>query len=158
MLARAVRHTLWISTTVALGLSTGCAQTGSQPAPVSASASAAGNPPITTVARHSLYELRTYTTNEGKLDALHARFRDHTRHLFERHGIQNVAYWTPTDTPNTLIYIVAHKSRDTVAASWASFVADPEWQEVYANSIADGGLVANIDSVFMTATDYSPEI
>lgn len=107
------------------------------------------------LARHALYELRTYTTNEGKLDALHARFRDHTKRLFEKHGIANVAYWTPTDKPNTLIYIVGHKSAEGAKASWAAFVADPEWQAAYAASIADGRLVSNIDSVFMQTTDYS---
>lgn len=29
-------------------------------------------------AEPGLYEMRVYYTNEGKLDALHARFRDHT--------------------------------------------------------------------------------
>jgi len=105
---------------------------------------------------HPLYELRTYTTNDGKLDALHARFRDHTQRLFEKHGIANVAYWNPSDQPNTLIYIVAHKSAEAAKASWAAFVADPEWQAVYAASIADGRLVSNIESVFMRKTDYSP--
>ncbi len=57
---------------------------------------------------------------------------------------------------STLIYIVAHKSKDAAAAAWAAFVADPEWKTAYAASIADGRLVTNIDSVFMAATDYSP--
>ena len=33
-----------------------------------------------------IYELRTYEAAPGKLPALNARFRDHTRGLFERHG------------------------------------------------------------------------
>ncbi len=44
-----------------------------------------------------VYELRTYTTEPGRLPALHARFRDHTMKLFEKHGMQNVMYWVPTD-------------------------------------------------------------
>lgn len=106
---------------------------------------------------HSLYELRTYTANEGKIDALHDRFRNHTMTIFERHGMKNIAYWTPVDAPNKLIYIIAHKDGDSAKASWGAFVADPEWQKVYAASIADGRLVADIQSVFMTATDYSPK-
>ena len=102
-----------------------------------------------------LYELRTYTTNEGKLDNLHSRFSDHTMVLFEKHGIKNVGYWIPTDKPNTLVYIIAHKSADAAQASWKAFVADPEWQKVYAASIADGRLVSNIESVFMTKAPYS---
>ena len=103
-----------------------------------------------------LYELRTYTANEGKLDALHSRFRNYTMEIFAKHGMQNVAYWIPAETPDTLIYIVAHENGEAAKASWAAFIADPAWQEVYAASIADGRLVKNIDSVFMTKTDYSP--
>ena len=55
-----------------------------------------------------LYELRTYYTPEGKLDALNARFRNHTLALFEKHGMKNIMYWVPVDKPNTLIYVIAH--------------------------------------------------
>src|SRR5579864_6629512 len=58
-----------------------------------------------------VYELRTYTTEPGRLPALHARFRDHTMKLFEKHGMQNVMYWVPTDEKlkeNTLIYVISH--------------------------------------------------
>ena len=41
------------------------------------------------------FELRTYTTEAGKLAALHARFRDHTTALFEQHGMTNIGYWIP---------------------------------------------------------------
>ncbi|MCR9259478.1 MAG: NIPSNAP family protein [Pseudomonadaceae bacterium] len=103
-----------------------------------------------------LYEMRTYTANEGKLDALHERFRNHTMSIFEKHGMQNVGYWVPADTPDTLIYIIAHKDAESAQDSWQAFVADPQWQDVYAKSIADGRLVKNIVNVFMTKTDYSP--
>ncbi|MEE8245505.1 MAG: NIPSNAP family protein [Pseudomonadales bacterium] len=102
------------------------------------------------------YELRTYTANEGKLDDLHARFRNHTMGLFEKHGMTNVGYWTPTDTPNTLVYLIGHKDAAGVAASWQAFVADPAWQTVYADSIKDGALVANIESQLLAPTEYSP--
>ncbi len=105
-----------------------------------------------------VFELRTYTTSPGRLDALHARFTDHTIELFERHGMTNIGYFVPQDAPlaaNTLIYIVAHDSRDAAKASWAAFVADPEWQKAYEASISDGPIVDTIDSVFMDATDYS---
>ena len=95
-----------------------------------------------------VYELRTYTTYEGKLDALHSRFRDHTMRIFEKHGIRNVGYWIPADRPNTLIYIIAHKSVAAAGASWKAFVDDPEWQAVRAASIVDGEIVAKIDNVF----------
>ncbi|MCA9103533.1 MAG: NIPSNAP family protein [Planctomycetales bacterium] len=103
-----------------------------------------------------VYELRTYTTAEGRLPALHARFRDHTMKLFEKHGMRNVMYWTPLDEPNTLIYVVAHKSRAAADASWDAFVNDPEWKRAHAESVADGKIVTNVDRVFMKKTDFSP--
>lgn len=102
-----------------------------------------------------VFEMRTYTTFEGKLSELDERFRNHTVALFEKHGMRNIGYWIPTDKPNTLIYILAHKSKAAASQSWKAFVDDPEWQSAYKASIKDGNLVSNIDSVFMNATDYS---
>jgi hypothetical protein len=108
-----------------------------------------------------VYELRTYTTNEGKLDNLNARFRDHTVGLFQKHGMESVGYWVPTDGPqskNTLIYVIKHKSRDAAAASWKAFLADPQWKQVARQSQVDGPILAKApESVFMSETDYSPE-
>jgi hypothetical protein len=107
-----------------------------------------------------VYELRTYTTNDGKLDNLNARFRDHTVKLFEKHGMKSVGYWVPADEPNsanTLIYVIKHKSREAAKASWASFLADPEWKKVAEESQKDGKILAKApESVFMEVTDYSP--
>src|SRR5450759_2282950 len=49
-----------------------------------------------------VYELRIYTTFEGKLPALLARFRDHTLKILERHGMENVGYWAVSYTHLTL--------------------------------------------------------
>ena len=103
-----------------------------------------------------VYELRTYTTNDGKLPALHQRFSNHTMRIFEKHGMQNVSYWIPANKPNTLIYVIAHKDADAAKANWEGFLSDPKWQEVYTASIANGRLVNKIDSVLMTKTPYSP--
>lgn len=104
-----------------------------------------------------VYELRTYHTNEGKLEALHARFRDHTSQLFVRHGMTLIGYWTPQEGDgNTLIYIIGHESREQARKNWAAFGMDPDWRAAYEASIADGKLVAKIDSVFLDPTDYSP--
>ncbi len=102
-----------------------------------------------------VFEMRTYTTFEGKLDSLNSRFRDHTTALFEKHGMQNIGYWIPTDKANTLIYIISHKSKKAAGESWQAFINDPVWKAAYKDSIKDGKLVANIESVYMTATDYS---
>lgn len=102
-----------------------------------------------------VFEMRTYTTFEGKLDALNSRFRDHTLTLFEKHSMKSIGYWTPSDKPNTLIYIVAHQSKAKASESWKNFINDPNWKKAYAASIAKGKLVKNIESVYMNATDYS---
>ena len=109
----------------------------------------------------SVYELRVYHTYDGKLDDLLTRFREHTMRLFEKHGIKNVAYWTPTDDPlkgKTLVYIIAHPSRDAATANWKAFGDDPEWQSVRDKSEANGKLVEKIDSTFMVLTDFSPSM
>ncbi|MFN0055605.1 MAG: NIPSNAP family protein [Planctomycetales bacterium] len=106
-----------------------------------------------------LYELRTYTTHPGRLPALHARFRDHTMKLFEKHGMQNGMYWVPTDEKlkdNTLIYVVSHASADAAKKSWDAFINDPEWHKVRDASEKDGKIVAKVDAVYMTLVDYSP--
>ena len=108
-----------------------------------------------------VYELRIYHANEGKLDALLARFRDHTVAIFNRHDLKSVAYWTPTDEPlkgRTLIYILKHPSREAAAANWKSFHDDPEWIKVSTESEKDGKLVEKVDSTYMTLTDFSPVV
>ena len=109
----------------------------------------------------AVYELRVYTAAEGKLQELLKRFREHTRKLFEKHGMKNVAYWTATDEPkkaNTLIYILKSPSREAHTASWKAFQDDPEWQKVKAESEANGKLVEKVDSTFMVLTDFSAKV
>lgn len=110
-----------------------------------------------------VFELRTYVTNEGKLPDLLTRFRDHTCKLFEKHGMENIGYWVPVDkengADNTLIYIIAHKSRDAAKASWDAFRSDPDWKAAAKASEANGKILAQPPgSVFMNATDFSPAI
>jgi len=115
---------------------------------------AADNPPAGKV-----YELRTYRTEPGKLDALHARFRDHTCRLFKKHGIEVLGFWTPTEgeeAKTTLIYIVAFPSVEAQKAAWQAFRDDPEWKQAKAVSEKDGVLARDVQSKSMKATDYSP--
>lgn len=109
------------------------------------------------------FELRIYTTNEGKLPDLLKRFREHTCSIFEKHGMENIGYWIPVDeadgASNKLIYIIAHKSREAAKESWSAFGADPEWKEVAKASEANGKILAQKpESIFMTATEYSDAI
>lgn len=121
-------------------------------------ASANATPP-NQAAAGQVFELRTYTAADGKHEALLTRFRDHTMRIFEKHGMTNVAYWTPQDAPlneNTLVYVIAHASRDAADASWAAFGADPEWQAVAEESQRDGRLITGLERMYLEPTDFSP--
>jgi uncharacterized protein (DUF1330 family) len=106
-----------------------------------------------------VFELRTYFTNEGKLDDLHKRFRDHTCELLKKHGAELIGFWTPLDEANgkgrKLVYMVAFPSREAAKKTWESFQKDPEWQRVYEESHKNGKLVDKVESVFLEPTDYS---
>ena len=107
-----------------------------------------------------VYELRTYTTLEGRLPNLNARFKNHTLKLFEKHGMKNVMYWTPTDEKtanNTLIYVIWHASPEAAKKSWDGFRADPDWIKARDESEKDGKIVAKVEAVYMKATEYSPK-
>jgi len=105
------------------------------------------------------FELRTYYAAPGKLDALLARFRNHTTGLFEKHGMVNIGYWTPlTNTDNQLIYLLAYPDREARDKSWKEFAADPAWQAAAKESEKDGKLVSKVKSVFLKPTDFSPAV
>lgn len=104
--------------------------------------------------------MRTYIAHDGKLDALSARFREHTLKLFEKHGMTNVGYWFPTTdgTPSadTIVYLLSYPDRAAADRSWAAFRADPEWVEVRKVTEKDGQIVKQILSVFLAPADFSP--
>jgi len=105
-----------------------------------------------------VYELRMYQVNEGKMDALIARFGDHTDAIFKRHNMKSIGYWRPEDTPysqNLFIYVLEHPSREEAKKNWAAFQADPEWKKVKADSETQGPLAKHIDSYFMDPTTFS---
>jgi hypothetical protein len=103
-----------------------------------------------------VFELRIYYVNPGKMEALNARFKNHTNKLLEKHGMQLIGFWIDAKEPeHKLLYIVAHKSQEAAAASWKAFGADPDWKAASAKSEENGKLVEKIDSVFMNPTAYS---
>jgi hypothetical protein len=107
---------------------------------------------------HHVYELRMYHVHEGKMDALKARFGDHTDALFKRHNMKSIGYWVPEDAPssqNLFVYILEHPSREEAKKNWNAFHDDPEWQKVKAESEKNGPLVDKIDNYFMNSTSYS---
>jgi len=74
---------------------------------------------------HHVYELRLYHANEGKIDALKARFGDHTDSIFKRHNMKSIGYWSPEDAPsseNLFVYILEHPSRLEAEKNWAAEV------------------------------------
>lgn len=105
-----------------------------------------------------VYEMRTYWAPKGRLDDLHARFRDHTMKLFAKHGMTNIGYWVPIDNPdNKLVYVLAYPSRAAATRSWSAFNGDPDWQAVRKATEAKGPIVAKVTSLFLGKTDYSPD-
>ena len=105
-----------------------------------------------------VYELRMYHVNEGKMDALIARFGDHTDAIFRRHNMKSIGFWRPEDAPylqNLFVYILEHPSREEAGKNWAAFQADPEWRKVKADSETNGALAKHIDNYFMDPTSFS---
>ena len=139
-----------LAVTFGAGIAVGCAVR-----PTTASASAAPD----RVADTRVFELRTYVAPPGRLPDLQRRFREHTLALFARHGMTNIGYWTPQDSArrgNTIVYLLAHRSREAARASWAAFGADPEWRRVRAATEANGPIVERLESVYLDPTDFSP--
>src|SRR5947209_1617834 len=105
------------------------------------------------------FELRTYYAAPGKLDDLHARFRDHTTKIFEKHGMVNIGYWVPVEnSDNKLIYLLAYRSRAAREKAWKEFGADPDWKAAQKASEANGPLVKKVESTLLAPTDYSPPV
>jgi hypothetical protein len=106
-----------------------------------------------------VFELRTYYTNEGKLDDLHKRFRDHTCQLLKKHGAELIGFWTPQDDKDgkgsRLVYLLAFPSREAAKKTWTEFGEDPQWQKAREESHKNGVLVKKVESVFLVPTDYS---
>jgi NIPSNAP len=107
--------------------------------------------------QQKVYELRTYHVLSGRMPAMLKRFRDHTTKLFEKHGMENIGYWTPEgkDGEVRLIYLLAHDSPEAAKKSWNGFRNDPVWQKVRDESEKDGKIVDKVESVFLKSTDFS---
>jgi NIPSNAP len=108
----------------------------------------------------SVYEMRIYHAAPGKMDALLARFADHTEALFARHGIKTTGYWVAQDDPrnasqNLLMYMVEHESVEAAEKNWEAFRNDADWQHLKTETDANGPLAVSIDRYFMDRVDLS---
>lgn len=108
-------------------------------------------------AEQRVFEMRTYYVAPGKMDALHARFREHTNKLFEKHGMTLIGYWTPIEAKDQkLVFILAYPSKAAADKSWKAFINDEDWKKAKAASEKDGPLVTKYESVYLNPADYSP--
>lgn len=118
------------------------------------------SPEVSSPAKDKLYELRVYKAAEGKLEALHSRFRDHTDRIFASHGMSSLGYFSPiegTKAGDVLIYVLEYPDREAAKASWQAFGQDPKWQAARKASEINGSLLAERpESIYMQPTDYSP--
>ena len=137
--------------------------------------------PVQAQADQRVFEIRMYTVEDGKVDALSRVFRDNVTQMFARHGMTNVAYFIPQEDPqcatagadftirapvfdygpcewsrDTLIYILGHASRAAAEENWASFAQDEAGMRSFREDYARAGVkVMKIESVYMDATEYS---
>ena len=107
--------------------------------------------------KERIYELRTYHVIPGRMPAMLKRFREHTTELFEKHGMENVGYWTPVgkEGESRLIYVLAHDDAEAAKKSWQGFRDDPDWHKARDASEEDGKIVEKVESVFLKPTDFS---
>src|SRR5438874_12159777 len=107
------------------------------------------------------YELRIYTAQPGKRDALAARFASRTAAIYARHGITNVGYWIPQQSDaeigisaeDTFIYMRGYPSRQERDKRLKAAHDDLEFAEVVTNQErnADTKLIERVHNVDMTA-------
>ena len=106
------------------------------------------------------FELRVYSAQPGKRDALAARFANKTAAIFARHGITNVGYWIPQQSDpevgvsaeNTFIYVRGYPSKEERDKRLKARAEDPEFTEVVTKAEANPATklimkVHNIDMV-----------
>jgi hypothetical protein len=116
-----------------------------------------------TVARaagnNGVLEIRTYTTNDGRLPALVERMGHGEGKVFERLGMKPVGFFVAAEAPksqNTFVYILSHESVEKAKENWAKFRDDPEWKEIRQRSESAGAIVAKAEAIFVKPTDFSP--
>jgi hypothetical protein len=105
--------------------------------------------------KSTYFEVRKYYANDGKLQDLLNRFQNHTMKLFEKAGMENIAYFLPVDnTDNSMTYILGYPNEAARDKMWQSFMNDPEWKKAYEESHINGPLVKSVDQTFMVLAPH----
>ncbi len=99
-------------------------------------------------------ELRIYHILPGRMEAINARFRDHTLGLFEKHGIKVTSFWVDATGKEKLYYTCRFESTEAQAAAWAAFRVDPAWIAARDKSEESGAIVDKVESFTMSAAPY----
>jgi hypothetical protein len=104
-----------------------------------------------------IHELRIYRAMPGKMPDVLRRFETRTLKIWERFGIRQVGFWTTIIGPShmDMIYLLEWASLAEREQKWAAFGADPEWQQVLADSEKDGTIVASVENRFLKPTSFS---
>ena len=104
-----------------------------------------------------VFELRIYSVLPGRMDAMNARFKNHTNALLTKHHMTLLGFWQPQgdEAGTKLYYLVAHKNLKEAKANWQAFGEDPAWKEARDASEKDGKIVEKIERVWLDPTEYS---
>lgn len=107
-----------------------------------------------------VFELMVYHTMPGKEPALESLFRDGLK-IMAGHGLNVVGFWVPNEDSawgDTLVYLVAHPSRDDAEKNWQALHNDPAFRPYIESAKPliqkpDGHF--KVDEVYMRPTDFS---
>lgn len=104
-----------------------------------------------------IVEMRVYHCLPGRLPALLERFRQTTLGFFEKHGIEQIGFWTTAvgQSNHTLTYLLRWDNLAERQSRWDAFQADAEWIEKRAASERQQPIVERIENSFLTPTDFS---
>jgi hypothetical protein len=105
--------------------------------------------------KSTYFEVRKYYANDDKLQDLLNRFQNHTMKLFEKAGMENIAYFLPVDnTDNSMTYILGYPDEASRDKMWQSFMNEPDWKKAKADSEVNGELVKSVDQTFMVLAPH----
>ena len=106
-----------------------------------------------------IIQMRTYHCFPDKIENIQARFRDHTRALFEKQGLKNYPYWLTVEKDGSqpkLVYLLGHEDRAAFDKAFENFRNDPEWIKARDASEASGKIVEKVDAVYFKPWAFSP--